>query len=332
VRKRQVLRVILLGLILLQFPAVCTVGQEGAGSKQQVPGGDVRETAVSGETQPSRKEDSPSDAAANGKPGSAASAKDIANQANNPAAPLTIFQFRNILLPSPDGKTGAANSFELQPVLPIGPFKAFPWVQLMKITIPIYNTVPGDAAGYGQATGDSGFGDLQLFDLISIKQSWGRWGFGPALTFPTASDTALGAGKWQAGPSAAFIYTGIKDLTAGAIVQNPISYAGSADRADVNQMIITPTFTFNLEEGWFLGLSDYDWTFDWENDGGTMLPLGVQVGRVIRIGKQPFSLSFEVGRAAVRPAGTPDPGWILGFEVSPIFNFHLGPGEKVKLR
>jgi len=173
---------------------------------------------------------------------------------------------------------------------------------------------------------------LQLFDLVSVKQSWGRWGFGPAFVFPTASETALGAGKWQLGPSAALIYTGIKNLTAGAVVQNPISYAGSPNRPGVNQMIITPTFTFNLAQGWFVGMSDYNWTVNWEKDGAMTLPLGVQVGRVVRIGKQPVSLSVQAGGTAVRPAGTPNPGWILGFELSPIFNFHLGPKKKIKLR
>lgn len=42
--------------------------------------------------------------------------------------------------------------------------------------------------------------------------------------------------------------------------------------------------------------------------------------------------STEAGEAAVRPSSTPSPGWILGFELSPIFNFHLGPGEKIKVR
>jgi hypothetical protein len=63
-------------------------------------------------------------------------------------------------------------------VLPIGPFKAFPIVQLMKMTIPF----PVLPAPVNQA----GMGDLQVFDLLSFKQSWGRWGFGPALVFPAA--------------------------------------------------------------------------------------------------------------------------------------------------
>jgi hypothetical protein len=175
-------------------------------------------------------------------------------------------------------------------------------------------------------------GDLQLFDLLSIKQSWGRWGVGPTLVFPTATETLLGAGKWQAGPSVAMIYTGIKNLTAGFVLQNPISYAGSPNRPAVNEMIITPTFTFNLPQGWFAGMSDYNFTWDWENAGAATIPLGLQVGKVVRIGKQPVSLSFEAGGAAARPAGTPSPGWILGFTFSPIFNFHVGPGQRIRVR
>jgi hypothetical protein len=146
----------------------------------------------------------------------------------------------------------------------------------------------------------------------------GRWGFGPELVFPTATEIQLGAGKWQAGPSVALIYTGVKNLTAGFVLENPISFAGSRHRPAVNQIVITPTFTFNLAEGWFFGMSDYNLTWNWENGGAATIPLGVQVGKVVRIGKQPISLSVEAGGAAARPAGTPNPGLILGFELSPI--------------
>ena len=52
----------------------------------------------------------------------------------------------------------------------------------------------------------------------------------------------------QAGPSVAVIYSGIKNLTAGFILQNPVSYAGSPNRPMVNEMIITPTLTYNLKQ------------------------------------------------------------------------------------
>ena len=266
-------------------------------------------------------------------------AQEIANEANNPAAPVTLIQFRDILLPNGNtpgvvaglgGASGMVNSLQMQPVLPIGPFKSFPHVQLMKITMPIAVSLSGGSAT--QQYSVSGVGDLQVFDLLTFKESWGRWGVGPALVFPTASAKQLGAGKYQAGPSFALIYTGITNLTVGAVIQNPISYAGSPNRPSVNSMIITPTFTFNLKEGWFVGMSDYNWSFNWENGGALTFPIGVQAGKIIRIGKQPFSLSAEVGGVAARPANTPNPGWLFGFELSPIFNWHVGPGEKVRLR
>jgi len=282
--------------------------------------------------------DTPQAAAAAAQGGASVSAQELANQVNNPAAPVTFIQFRNILLPSPSGVSGAVDALQMQPVLPIGPFHSFPHAQLMKITLPLLISTPGIPPPIGcigcppSSTGTCGMGDMQLFDLLSIKASWGRWGFGPALVLPTATEPQLGAGKWQAGPSVAIIVTAIKNLTAGLVLQNPISFAGAANRPAVNQMIITPTFTVNLNDGWFVGMSDYNFSWNWEQGGAATIPIGVQVGKVVRVGKQPISLSAEAGGVAARPAGTPNPGVIFGFEVSPIFNFHLGPGQKIKVR
>ena len=65
-------------------------------------------------------------------------------------------------------------------MLPIGPFKSFPHVQLMKITMPIAVSISG--GGPTQQFSVTGVGDLQFFDLLTFKQSWGRWGVGPALS------------------------------------------------------------------------------------------------------------------------------------------------------
>jgi len=265
--------------------------------------------------------------------GGGVGARDLANEANNPAAPLSLIQFRNILLPNASangflpgvgGANGTVNAFQIQPVLPIGPFHSLPFVQLLKITMPLVISLPSPIS-------ETGIGDLQVFDLLTIKQSWGRWGLGPALVFPTASATALGAGKWQAGPAFALIYTGVKNLTAGAVVQNPISYAGSPNRPNVNSLIITPTFTYSLEQGWFVGMSDYNWAFNWESNNTALIPLGAQVGKIFSVGKQAFSASIEAGGTVVKPSGSPNAGWILGFEISPIFKWHLGPEQKIRV-
>ena len=239
----------------------------------------------------------------------------MANQVNNPAAPVTLLQFRNLLLPSVEGTDGATNAFEIQPVLPIGPFASFRYLQLIKITLP-FPSLPSPVSA-------AGVGDLQVFDLFVFKASWGQWGLRTSAGVSYGIRQALGAGKWQAGPAVALIYTRIKNLTAGAVFQNPMSFAGDSDRPGVNALIITPAVTYNLEDGWFAGLSDYDWEFDWKHGGDATIPLGVQVGRVFHIGHQAFSASIEVGGAVAKPSTVPSPGWIIGFEFSPIFKGHI---------
>ncbi len=242
--------------------------------------------------------------------GGAVTARDLANAANNPTSPTTLLQFRDAIVPDLPGFTGAGNIFQLQPVLPILPSKAIPFTQLMKITLP-FPSLPSPVS-------QAGVGDLQVFDLVTISQSWGRWGFGPALVFPTASSPVLGNGKWQAGPSFALIYTGVKHLVAGAVLQNPISYAGSPNRPDVNNLIVTPSLTYNLPEGWFAGYSDFNWVFNWKDHGAATFPVGLQVGKVFTIGKQPLSFSIEGGYYAARPSSS-FPRWTIGIELTPIF-------------
>lgn len=256
----------------------------------------------------------------------ASSDQALANQANNPTAPLTTVQLRDIYAPTAS-LPYTRNILQIQPVIPIGPFDRLPFVQLMKITMPFVETTPG-------SHGQTGMGDLTLFDLVTITQSWGRLGVGPYLVVPTATGNTLGAGKVQLGPSVGLIYTGIKNLVAGAVLQNPISFAGQKSRPTVNQLIVSPTLTYNLPGGWFAGLTDYSWSFNWRAGGSDvpLVPLGLQIGRVVRIGKQPVSLSIEGGKAAWKPESGPDPGWIIGFEITPIFNFHIGPHHKIPLR
>jgi hypothetical protein len=67
-----------------------------------------------------------------------------------------------------------------------------------------------------------------------------------------------------------------------------------------------------------LTAGDYNWSFNLEKSSAATRPLGVQVGKDFSIGKQPIIASVAEG-AAVRSGNTPNSGWILGFELTPIF-------------
>jgi hypothetical protein len=241
--------------------------------------------------------------------GGSVGSRALANQVNNPTAPVTLIQFRDIITPNVPHFGNPANLLQVQPVFPIFPSRLLPFDQLMKMTLP-FPTTPGPGS-------ETGLGDFSLFDVATFNQSWGKWGFGPSLVFPSATSTNLGQGKWQAGPAVAVIYTGVKNLTAGVVVENVTSFAGPSGRAAVNTLTITPTLTYNLSHGWFAGYSDFDWTFDWENGGAATIPLGIQAGKIFTLGKVPVSLSVEGAWLATRPSDDPD--WLVCVEFTVIF-------------
>lgn len=239
-------------------------------------------------------------------------ARALSSELNDPTAPLSLIQFRDVVAPHVPGADGPANLLEIEPVIPISSSRGVPFDQLIKITVPI-ETTPGP----GRITG---LGDCQFFDLATFKETWGRWGLGPVIVFPTATSDGLGQGKWQAGPAAAFMYTEVKHLQGGAVFQNPVSFAGESGRESVNALSITPTLTYNLAGGWFGGYSDFDWTFDWQKDGEATIPVGLQIGRVFKLGSAPLSFSIEAAYNAVRPSDGPE--WLIGVELNWILPGH----------
>ena len=110
--------------------------------------------------------------------------------------------------------------------------------------------------------------DLVLFDLIVFNESWGRWGVGPVMLFPTATNDALGAEKWAIGPAAGFVARSQK-LLWGVFNQNLFSFAGNNDREDVNVSIIQPIINYSLPDQWSIGTSEMNITYDWEKDDWT---------------------------------------------------------------
>ena len=87
----------------------------------------------------------------------------MANLVNAPTAPMTLVQFRDVLAPSVPGYHGPGNVLQLEPVFPIFPTRLLPFDQLVKMTLP-FPTLPNPG-------GETGLGDFQVFDLVSIKQS-----------------------------------------------------------------------------------------------------------------------------------------------------------------
>ena len=133
-----------------------------------------------------------------------------------------------------------------------------------------------------------------LFDLVTFDASWGRWAAGLVTLFPTASDDRLGSGKVGAGPAFGFVARQ-PGFIWGLFNQNLFSFAGDSDREDIGVSILQPIMNISLPDRWSIGLSEMNFTYDWERNDWTSIPLGMRINKMVRFGKLPvaFSGSFE---------------------------------------
>jgi len=236
----------------------------------------------------------------------------LAKAAQNPVAKLISVPFQNNFNFGVGPKNVTQWILNVQPVIPIS--LSEDWNLITRTIMPIINQ-PSPAAGVPSAFG---LGDINpTFFLSPAKSGKLIWGVGPTFTFPTATDSMLGAGKYSAGPAAvALVMHG--HWVIGALANQQWSYAGWGDN-DVSAMLIQPFINYNLPHGWYLTTAPII-TADWEADSGDKwtVPVGGGVGKIQRFGKLPLNIQLS----AYYNVETPDTfgaDWQLRFQVQFLF-------------
>jgi hypothetical protein len=121
---------------------------------------------------------------------------DLAKQAQNPVADLISIPLQNNFNFGVGPKNVTQYAGNLQPVIPFHMTEE--WNLITRTILPIINQ-PSPAPGVSSSFG---LGDLNPTLFLSPAKPGGLiWGAGPIFTFPTATDTALGSGKWSMGPA-----------------------------------------------------------------------------------------------------------------------------------
>jgi len=207
----------------------------------------------------------------------------------------------------------AQNVLNIQPVIPTHLTKD--WNLITRIIQPVL-WQPDTNANSG---GTFGLGDMNPTFFFSPAHP-GKiiWGAGPAFVLPTGTDPALGQGKWSIGPSfVALAQPG--HWTLGVLVNNVWSFAGSSDRASVNQMLFQYFINYNLSQGWYVTVSPIitaNWAASSAKDVWTV-PFGGGVGRIMKLGVQPVNISAQVYANAVYPSGASP--WGLRLQIAFLF-------------
>ncbi len=203
----------------------------------------------------------------------------------------------------PRHESGAAATLEPVIPVPLGP----DWDLIVQPLLPAeYLPDPDSALGLGDV-------ETSLFLTPAHAGAW-IWGVGPIVEMPTATRTALGSGKWSAGPTAALVWSDGPWLN-GVLASHLASFAGRSRRASVSLTTIEPQASYTFQSGWYVQCNPtitYDWTAD-----AWVVPVGLDVGTTLAFGSR--SVSAQLGAYDLVERGPGDPAAVLRLQVTLLF-------------
>ncbi|WP_426617184.1 hypothetical protein [Raoultella sp. R2A007] len=223
-----------------------------------------------------------------------------AAQANNPLANMTAFNMQNYYIGDVSGTNKDANQFWFRYATPFSLGQS-DW--LLRASLPV-NTYPAPPTG-GHKTG---VGDLNLFTswLIDTGNPAVSFGFGPQITAPTASDDAVGSGKWSGGLVNVLFDASSPTFQYGYLASWQHSFAGDDYRSDVNLATFQPFLFYQLGGGTYLRSAPI-WVYNLHNDNYSV-PLGLGIGQVIKHQKTVYNFFIEP-QGSVADRGPGQPRW-----------------------
>jgi hypothetical protein len=244
-------------------------------------------------------------------------ATELAKASQNPVGNLTAIPFQfNYLSGGPLGDQTLSN-LNVQPVVPLK--VGSKWLLIARTIVPFIDIPVADSAsGISQRVKGTGDIQQQLFFTPSHPGD-PTLGFGPVLSYPTATNPLSVTGDWAAGPAAVFVkMTGPWVL--GALATQLWTFAGDGKGPDVNLLTVQPFINYNLADGWSISFSPVI-TSNWSAPSGEewTVPLGLGLTKVAAIGHQPMNLSVQYYHNVERPSTTGDNQ--IRFVVAPLYPF-----------
>jgi hypothetical protein len=250
--------------------------------------------------------------------GDAPDLEEINRQLNNPLTKIWSLVFRNttsILDGDAVENSQMSNLLNFQPVLPIPIGKNL--ILINRPVIPLVTSPTFNKNSDIEHT--TGLGDIVLLSLLGPSATQGFiWGLGPSFVFPTATDDALGKGKYQVGPAGVALYMS-KDWVLGTLTQQWWSFAGDDDRPKTSFLSAQYFIWKILPNAWQVGMAPVVMV-DWKAESGNQVtfPVGLGVGKTVKLfGKMPFKIIAEIEYTVVRPDNLGQQ-WNFVLQITPV--------------
>jgi hypothetical protein len=252
-----------------------------------------------------------------------ASLTEINKKLTNPVSSIWSITFQQnnyrLTFDKPDAVTRWSSNLLFQPVLPVS--ITDDWNLITRPVIPLFVSQPHPNPNDPRKNArNTNFGDITLLQLVSPSPNLvGNWllGLGPTWMFPTAGSDYTGQGKWQVGPGALVGYLSDKWIL-GVFPQFWWSFAGPNSREQTGQMNFQPIASYFLPDGWSVGYSgNVLANFEAKHDNTWTVPIGLQVAKVVKLGKLPVRFGLAGQWMPVHPdeAGQK---WNIQLVVAPV--------------
>ena len=209
----------------------------------------------------------------------------LAEELSNPlAALISVPFFGNYNGEVGTERDGSQWFVNIQPVVPFT--LNDDWYVISRTILPVMFSQSGLFPGSGS---QSGLRDTTEGLYFSPRRTFNGFtlGAGPIFLLPTATDELLGAGKWGAGPTGVVVWQG-NGWTVGVLAWHNWSFAGDADRADVDETFLQPVIAYTTSRAWTFTLQGED-TYNWET-GEWLAPVNFLVSKIVKVGGQPVSI------------------------------------------
>lgn len=211
--------------------------------------------------------------------------QDLALKLANPLVSMISVPFQFNMMVGVGPYNGSQLLTNFQPVIPF---------TIGKVNVITRTIVPfiENRNVFEQGATTFGLSDINFSAFITpAKPGKVIWGVGPAITFPTATTSYLGAEKWAAGPTAAFLKQTKSGWTYILLARQIWSFAGSKDIDNVSPFYLNPGLGYSFKSGAGLG-GNFEISGDW-NNLSTQAFLNLSGSMVSKFGNQP--VSFVIG-------------------------------------
>jgi hypothetical protein len=241
---------------------------------------------------------------------------ELAKKLQNPVANLVSVPIQN----NWDFGIGTANAMRytanIQPVAPFSISKD--WNVITRTIMPVIYAGAVDNNPLAPASAREshyGLGDITQSFFLSPKAPVGGWilGAGPVGYYPTATDPALGAGEWGAGPTIVALRQE-HGFTYGILLNQIWSFTGWGPQ-NVNASYINPFCNYTTKTYTTFGVNT-ETTYNWQAEEATA-PVNFTVQQLLKIGGHPIAFQAGYRYYVEKPNGGPD--WGLRFTVTFLF-------------